>query len=232
MSPMSAMSAVIDRVPVRALCARATHRWRVHAKVCDSAGSATLLSLLDAMNSVGDRVTMGSPTYTASYTYGGEADVPWEWLRLWGWTHGIEEDRMDMICNPVYLTNIVRCWDDGDVRTVGATIKYAGLPPSPHLEGAVDIEEPTEMAADFVWNVVVHLQLRTADEIRAFVTAPLKTGQRLELLGPEDVELLVAHGVHVVPDPRDASDTTAMVKNATACMRALSDLLERGTQNM
>lgn len=198
-------------------------------------GTATLLSLLESMRecvTLGDRTQHTHATYTRSFPYGGCGDVPWEWMRLWGWTHGIEEDRMDMICNPVYLTNIVRCWENDEAVTVGTTIKYAGLPPSTHLEGEVSLDEPTELAADFLWNVVTHLQLRTPDEISAFFTVPLETGQRLELLDHEEVDILVTTGVHIVPDPAEASDTAAMVTNATVCMRAVSHVIEAGAQNV
>lgn len=223
-----AMNEAVDRAPVRALCARAA----LHCTSCErTPGTATLLSILDVMDAMPHPISLGGPTYTSSFNYGGEVDVPWEWVRLMGWVSGIEEARMDMICNPVYLTNVVRCWDGDAECTVGTTVKYAGLPPSHRLEGDVSIDEPTELAADFLWNVVQHLALRDPDDVKRFLDLPLKEGQRLELLGPDEVEELLANGVHVVPDPADASDTAAMVKNATACMRALSVAIESGTQN-
>lgn len=222
----------IDKTPMEALCAKAMHGTRgLRLSDQDPPGSVTVMGLLAAMDDMRDLQSLGSPTYVSTFNYGGERDVPWEWMNMWAWVHGIEDGRMDMICNPVYLTNIVRCWDGDEACTVGTTVKYAGLPPSHHLEGDVLIDDPTSLAADFLWNVVKTLGLREPDDIRAFLTAPLKEGQRLELLAPDEVDELLAHGVHLVPDPEDASDTAAMVKNATACMNALSMAIEGGAQN-
>jgi hypothetical protein len=193
-------------------------------------GAATLLDLLDTMDPV---TALGTPTYTGSFKYGGEEDVPWEWLHLWGWVHGIDADRLDMICNPVYLTNIVRYRIGDEAITAGTTVKYAGVLAPCRLEGETPIDDaPDEFAADFLFNVVTTLTLKESEEIRAFLAAPLKEGQRLELLTDLEVRELLVNGVHVVPDPKDASDTAAMVKNAAACMRALDGVLCDGAQNM
>ena len=197
----TAPPAVIDRVIAQA--SRAAQRCRGVPP-----GISALETTLDALAGV-ESLGEASEVYFGSLDYGG-LSVPSGMLDVWGYMRGLSQDDMNVICCIEYYTNVRRT---GPRDALGLTVQYAGMTVLHRHPGSQPIEAPSELLADFLFNAVTHLGLRTPAQVREFLTTPLDDGAALDLLLPSEVRLMVASGQHLRPPDDVARDTTALVRN-------------------